>query len=179
MENKVLTRSFTLFEMIRSSCAERNNYTEQYEPPQEVIDNLTDLCVHILQPVRDELGKPINVSSGYRCPRVNKKEGGSSTSDHPFGRAGDTEYTENGQNFNIKIAKVIIQKKLPFDQIIIEFGPSISKCAWVHVSYNKNRLRGDILRAEKVAVPGKFDKNGDQVYETKYTHLKPEDVLNA
>jgi zinc D-Ala-D-Ala carboxypeptidase len=174
MDNIVFTRNFTLSEMLRSSSAERNNFTEQYEPPQEVINSLKDLSIYLLQPIREELGKAITISSGYRCPRVNQAEKGSATSQHVEGKASDTEYWDNGQNFNIKIAKAVILKKLPFDQMIIEFGESISKPAWIHLSYDHHRLRGDILRATKVLKEGTTDQ-----YETKYTRLKPVDILNA
>jgi hypothetical protein len=92
MKNQ-LTRNFTLEELLKSDTADRWGFKEQYTPPENVIDNLKDLCVYILQPLRDELKLPIRISSGYRCPRVNAKIGGASrmingkvtqTSDHCF-----------------------------------------------------------------------------------------------
>lgn len=47
------------------------------------------LCENLLQPLRDGCGKPLRISSGFRCPELNKKVGGSPNSDHMNGRAVD------------------------------------------------------------------------------------------
>lgn len=70
-----LSKNFTLGELIRSGTASRMGLTEQFKPGSEIVDNLTELCTHVLQPLRDFLGAPIFVSSGYRCPRLNKAVG--------------------------------------------------------------------------------------------------------
>src|SRR5690606_14313073 len=49
---------------------------------------LRELCVELLEPIRDVLG-PLRVTSGYRRPRVNAAVGGSSTSAHMSGWAAD------------------------------------------------------------------------------------------
>ena len=45
--------------------------------------------VEMLQHIRDTLGAPVIVNSGYRCPRHNKAVGGVKNSDHLRGRAAD------------------------------------------------------------------------------------------
>jgi uncharacterized protein YcbK (DUF882 family) len=42
------------------------------------------LALTILQPIRDKLGRPIDIGSGYRSPAHNKKIGGSPTSEHTW-----------------------------------------------------------------------------------------------
>lgn len=155
-----LSRNFSLWEMIRSETAIRKNYTEQFDPPLEVIENLKNLCLHILQPCRNALG-PINVVIGYRCKRVNTDVKGAPNSQHIPGEASDLEYYLDGVERNELLFKRILDLKLPFDQLIWEFGDTNAP-AWVHVSYGP-RNRRQILRAIHVphpSIPGAF--------ETKY-----------
>jgi uncharacterized protein YcbK (DUF882 family) len=49
-------------------------------PDEEVEKKLRLLATSILQPLRDRYGKPITVTSGYRCSKLNKAVGGVSTS---------------------------------------------------------------------------------------------------
>ena len=56
--------------------------------PKEVIVNL-QLLAEQLQVLRDFVGKPITINSGYRSPAYNKKIGGASRSQHLLGTAAD------------------------------------------------------------------------------------------
>ena len=58
------------------------------EMPDEVLENVKELAQN-LQIIRDTIGKPININSGYRSPSYNKKVGGASKSQHLTGKAGD------------------------------------------------------------------------------------------
>lgn len=51
-------------------------------------NNIRKLAAN-LQVLRDHIGKPIHVTSGYRSPSHNKKVGGSPKSQHLLGKAGD------------------------------------------------------------------------------------------
>lgn len=118
------------------------------EPGQEEIRNLKLLVQKVLQPARDKFGV-INVTSGYRSPEVNSAVGGSATSDHVHGRAADIQCDDMATVFNY------IRKYLPFKQLIWEFGTDVQP-KWIHVSYDANNSRGEVLKAIK--------KNG----KTKY-----------
>ena len=99
-------------------------------------------------------GKPINVNSGYRCQALNKAVGGVSNSQHLTGEAADID--TGSKTENRKLAKMIVDMRLPFDQLIDE-----ADYAWVHVSYKcKGDNRGQILRM----------KNG------KYKTIKAEEL---
>lgn len=112
------------------------------EPGQEEIRNLKLLVQKVLQPARDKFGV-INVTSGYRSPEVNSAVGGSSaTSDHVHGRAADIQCDDMATVFNY------IRKYLPFKQLIWEFGTD-TQPKWIHVSYDVNNNRGDVLKAIK------------------------------
>lgn len=141
-----LTQNFTLDELLASQTATRYGIKEQFEPPQSIIENLTLLCTYILQPLRDELG-PLKLSSGYRSPKVNERVGAKSTSQHCKGQAADCNFVVNGVEDNMQIVKKVLELNLPFDQMILEFGTD-DKPAWIHLSYDRLRQRGNILRAK-------------------------------
>lgn len=149
-----LSKNFTLAELLSSETAIRKGYSEQFKPSQEVIENLRALAVNVLQPLRDALG-PLKITCGYRCDRTNKAVGGSKTSEHVKGMAADIEFWENGKECNQKIFDTILNLKLPFTQLIDEFGTNEAP-AWIHVSYNPKNLKRQKMRADKV--------NGKTVY---------------
>ena len=106
----------------------------------EVEQNLTALVDNILDPLRLFYGKPININSGYRCPELNKKVGGVWNSQHLTGEAADI--TTGSKLENQHLARMIVELKLPFDQLSDEAG-----YAWVHISHKRNgNNRGQILR---------------------------------
>lgn len=139
--NRPLSKNFSLRELLVSETAARFNFMEQYEPPAVVVKNLEQLCIKILQPLRDALKYPIHVNSGYRCPRTNTSIKGAAKSQHLTGHAADIEDFKNGNEF---LLRKIVELKLPFDQIINEFGYK-----WVHVSFDPKRNRKQVLEAVK------------------------------
>ena len=119
--------------------ARHHNITEQWDPPQPVIDNLLALCQNLLQPLRDALG-PIHISSGYRCPRLNLLIGGALTSWHMDGEAADCEFS--GEGGNQAIIDKVKELNLPFDQMIDE-----AQLRWIHLSFGLHRpCRRQMLR---------------------------------
>lgn len=134
-----LSENFSLNELLRSDTANRLNITEQYTPSQAVIENLRKLCINILQPLRNHLGVPIRITSGFRCKRTNKAVGSKSQkSQHIEGKAADIEVDNMN---NQELMKVIIYLKLPFDQLINEYEPN----GWIHISFDEKRNRKQIL----------------------------------
>ena len=68
------------------------------EAPVEVISNLQNLCQQVLQPLRDHLGVPVVITSGYRCRALNRLVGGVPNSQHIKGEAADIVVrSTNGQ----------------------------------------------------------------------------------
>lgn len=136
-----LSENFTLEEMIRSSTASRRGYKEQFAPGPEIIANLKDLCVNVLQPLRLYIKKPVFVSSGFRCERLNKAVGGVKNSQHLTGEAADLQAV--GDMENRELFEAIKKSGIPFDQLLWEFGDH-NNPDWVHVSFSKNN-RGQVL----------------------------------
>jgi len=154
-QNKQLSDHFTLYEMIASSDAVK--YSIDNSPNQDQIGNLTKLCNFVLEPIRMHFSKPVIVSSGYRCKELNKRIGGSSTSDHCEGKAADIKIAgiDNLELFNW------IKENLTYKQLILEFYTSGSSgnsgnSGWVHVSYCTSENKNESLRAIK--------ENGKTVY---------------
>jgi hypothetical protein len=136
-----LSRFFTLAEMTRSDSATRANIPN--EPTQTEIANLRALCTSVLDPLRDALGGPIKVSSGYRGPTLNTLIHGAKRSQHVEGKAADIQ--ASGKSI-LELFQTVIRLNLPFDQVIYEAqSPTV---VWVHVSHNPAGNRGQIMRAE-------------------------------
>lgn len=128
-KNIRLGKNFTLDEFIVTQTGLENI------PGPEEIENLRKLVTHILQPLRDDVGRPIIITSGYRSPAVNALIGGSSTSQHTRGQAAD--FKVNGMT-NQEIVARIRALGLPYDQLIDEVKGSSS---WVHVSHKPNGVQ--------------------------------------
>ena len=120
---------FTLKELIKSDTAKRNKIDNT--PNQEETSNLILLIDNILDPLRESYGKPIIITSGFRCEALNKLVGGSKTSHHRTGQAADIRTIEDTVEENKKLFNLIQKLNLPFDQLIDEYNYD-----WVHVSYS-------------------------------------------
>lgn len=133
-----LGRHFTLAELSHSGTAVR--FAMRNEPGPREIQALSLLCRNALDPLRDHLQRPIIITSGYRSPAVNRRVGGSPTSQHMLGEAVD--FIVPGMTPD-QIVRAIRHIRLPYDQVIEEFGQ------WVHLSYRPGGRRQALL-ARKV-----------------------------
>ncbi|MBP5172402.1 MAG: hypothetical protein J6037_01675 [Bacteroidales bacterium] len=78
---------FTNDEFTRSVTAAIKGYDNT--PSDEVVANLHWLVEEFLDPLREAIGSPICISSGYRCRDLNTAVGGAETSAHLLGLAAD------------------------------------------------------------------------------------------
>jgi hypothetical protein len=159
-----LTQHFTLGELLRSETAERIPAlrAQQMSPPPEVVANLEHLATTVLEPARQALSLPLQVTSGYRCPAVNRRIGGAPSSQHLRGQAADLHLIADATacaRLRAEIAphapgalrSVLYPDYLLFawlalhhvglgiDQLIHEYGDGPGRPAWVHVSATRNR----------------------------------------
>lgn len=125
-------RHFTIAELTRSATARRLGIDNT--PPASAIRALTSLVDDVLDPLRDALGGPIRVNSGYRCPELNRAVGGTPSSQHQYGEAADI--TVGSRSGNRRLLALIKRLDLPVDQCIDEKG-----CRWIHVSHRQGRNR--------------------------------------
>lgn len=75
----IQTKNFTQAELENSTKASKNKIDNRI--PTELLGNAQEL-LNGLQQIRDALGKPIKITSGYRCEKLNKLVGGVSNSSH-------------------------------------------------------------------------------------------------
>ena len=115
---------FKLSEFINSATANRLGIDNI--PSFEVADNLNRLADY-LDVIRAKFGKPILISSGYRCPMLNKAVGGVVNSQHLKGLAADLVCSDMEKLLSI------IRETKGFDQVITEHNKG-SKSYWIHVS---------------------------------------------
>lgn len=119
-----LTHHFDLNEFVYSETAERKGI-DNY-PDNIAITNLLLLCRDVLEPAREEYGKAMIISSGYRCQQLNNAVGGAKNSQHMTGCACDIVCSEPRRLFEI------FKKQGNFDQLLWEHS---GKTQWLHVSY--------------------------------------------
>jgi len=128
-----LSKNFSLEELTFSITA--NNHGINNTPNAEAKACLRRLAVDVLQPIRDAWGQPIVVTSGYRCPRLNKAVGGVANSQHVYGQAADIKAAnpaDNGKLFAC-IRKLVKDGRIKVGQLIWEYGTRRNP-RWVHVS---------------------------------------------
>ena len=164
--SKLLTPHFTLQEFTESATAKKHGIVN--EPPSETVENLRRLCQSTLEPLREKLGLPIIITSGYRCERLNDIiVHHSKRSQHMEGRAADFYVAREavsgskeqvpGSMFQVPSSKeqvpsrrkllikafrlILLEPEIDFDQLILY--PT-----FIHVSYiSKEKNRRGILLA--------------------------------
>ena len=133
-----ITEHFSIEEFERSETAKKRGIDNTV--PNRLLPNIQALCENVLEPLRQHFDEPVYISSGYRCPALNKAVHGAVSSQHMKGEAADI-YIKN-QEMPLKAVCDWMIKNLSFDQIIWETRPNGSK--WIHVSYvsmAKNRKK--------------------------------------
>jgi putative chitinase len=132
-----LTEHFELSEFTKSDYALRNGIANIASP--NILGNLKFNALG-MEKVRELLGNPINISSGYRSPILNKAIGGSETSAHCLGFA--TDFTCRQFGTPEEITRTIKSGGIQYDQLICEGGAN----GWVHISFDP-QMRQQTLRA--------------------------------
>lgn len=81
------SKYFKLEELLQSDTALAASIENL--PSWSNVDNLRELAVSVLDPIRQAWGQPLKVTSGYRSPELNAVVGGVPTSGHLEGCAAD------------------------------------------------------------------------------------------
>jgi hypothetical protein len=149
-----LTRNFSLEQLIYSDTALRAGIDNS--PAPDIVRNLR-LLAKGLEQVQALTGFPLEISSGYRCPELNRRIGGAKTSQHTQGLAADFTCAEFGPP--VDVIKAIRDSGIIFDQCILEYAK------WVHISFSK-APRGKVLTIydpREGYLDGLRDKGGKQI----------------
>ena len=133
---------FTIKELTKSATAQRKGIKN--DPSIQVCKSLTALIEKVLDPLREAYGKPIIVTSGYRCEKLNKAVGGAASSQHVKGEAADIRSVQDTPEENKKLFDLIVKLGLPFDQLINEYNYD-----WVHVSFGARHRRQKLKAVKK------------------------------
>ncbi len=124
---------FSFQEFERSNTATR--YAIDNTMPEAARRNVAALVDNVLDPLREAWGKPITVTSGYRCQQLNKLVGGVATSMHLIGHAADI--TTGNAVDNRKLYQLAQDLNLPYFELIgKKYG-----FKWLHISWNPERAK--------------------------------------
>lgn len=146
MIDLVLSPHFLLSEFMRSDTASK--FGIDNVPNLEHVANMQQLCIQVLEPLRCAFDVPIVIGSGFRSVELNRRVGGSVTSQHMQGMAADIrcQSVELGNAFFDWI-----RCHCEFDQLIRERAYKASKTFWIHVSYradgmNRKQVINDLIK---------------------------------
>lgn len=134
-----LSDNFSLHEFTNSVTAMKRGYTEQFNPPANIIENLKYGALNIAEPIRSFIGAFVPTVA-YRCSRLNKAIKGSQTSMHSTGEALDETFIVNGNNVSASVFFWLIKNKdvVPFTELIWEKGNS-KQPNWLHIGWKKQK----------------------------------------
>ncbi len=130
-----LSKNFSLAELTRSTTATKQNIKEQFIPPSNIVENLSQLCENVLQPIRDEFGS-FSPNSGYRCDALNKAVRGARNSEHTKGKAADITIYKQGKNVTGDVFFWLLENKetVKWTKIIWEYGNTFCP-DWLHIEF--------------------------------------------
>ena len=136
-----LTQSFTLREFVDSATAQRLGIDNT--PQWQHVVALLNLCRNVLQPLRDHIGRPIVINSGYRCEALNEAVHGVGRSQHLLGEAADLHISNVAEG---RLFYDFILTHCPFDQLLFEYN----RCGaiWIHVS-----CKQEVVKNRRMALP--------------------------
>jgi hypothetical protein len=138
MTSTYLSPHFTLDELTASQTAVRRGIDNK--PTIAIMRNLTRVA-ETLEKVRALVGKPITISSGYRCSELNREVGGASSSAHVLGLAADINCPGMSPK---ELARTILAGGIEFDQLIYE---GAGGGGWVHIGLSAGAPRNEVLTA--------------------------------
>ena len=141
-----LSTHFTLQEMTKTSVKSVSNV-----PPPEAVENLKRLCGW-LEHLRAQYNllysdgsHPIIINSGYRSEEVNKKVGGSPTSNHLTGCAADIKVfgIEQALRYAVILLNYADNTDQDFDELLIERNKRGGY--WVHFAVRPKENRRKVM----------------------------------
>lgn len=109
---KNVSKNFTWDELTYSRIAVENGLSN--ELPDYARRSLQVLVDRLLQPLREQYGCPIAITSGYRTPEINLLAGGVPSSQHQRGEAVDCYVPDI-----FRLLDILKKSDLPFDQAIL------------------------------------------------------------
>ena len=141
-----LSSNFSLKEMTQSQTALRNNI--ENEPDEQQIENIKQLVVNVLQPLRDYYQLPLKITSGFRSPELCKMIGSTTKSQHCANNGAAADFEIPGHD-NKEVASHI-KNNFDFDQLILEYYDDLDmNSGWIHCSFQLMEGRHEALIKDK------------------------------
>lgn len=125
-----LTPHFTLEELACTTKKELKALNIQ--EAKKIIGRMYQLA-GFAERVREIIGRPLIINSGYRCVKLNNAVGGSLSSQHLYAEALDIRVS--GKT-SAEIFQMIASSDLKYDQLILERS---GNAQWVHVSIGSKK----------------------------------------
>ena len=132
---------FSIKELTKSETATKKGIDNT--PNAGQVKNLEALIDNLLDPIREQWGAAIYVTSGFRSVALNKAVGGVANSHHLGGYAADL--TVKSQAGNKALFEMIRCSNLRWTQLISE-KTTAHGCGWVHISYVPSNLKNQVLK---------------------------------
>lgn len=132
-ENKI-SRHFSWKEMAGSETADKHRI--ENTPGYKERLAIEELVKRLLQPLRMAYGKPVRISSGYRCRELNRLVGGAPRSQHMKGEAADCVISGSAS----VLLGLVLAHNLPFDQAIL-----YKKRNFLHLSLRPDQNRKQVI----------------------------------
>ncbi|MBR2775938.1 MAG: hypothetical protein IKD75_02320 [Prevotella sp.] len=145
-KNIKLSEHFTLGELTKTSVKSADDNI----PSHVAIENLKRVCkwLEVLRTRYNNLygeEEPIIINSGYRSPEVNKKVGGSPTSNHLTGCAADIKVfgIEQAMRYAVILLNYADNTMQEFDELLIE--RSKKGAYWLHFAVRPKENRRKVM----------------------------------
>ena len=125
-----LTENFTLEELCNTTYKE---YKEiNLKAAKKQMGRMYQLA-GFAERVREIIGLPVIINSGFRCVKLNNAVGGSLTSQHLYAEAIDIRVSGKTTN---EVFSILAASDLKYDQLILE---KAGNAQWVHVSIGSKK----------------------------------------
>ena len=141
-------RYFTIKEFTKSETASRLGIDNT--PSEEIKNHITLFVETVLDPIRQDWCGPILVSSGYRCPELNKAVSGAKNSGHQYGFCADLQLSDSTRlrEFADFVYNWMKDHQMKFDELLFERSGNVT---WLHFCWigkdGKQRMkRFDIVK---------------------------------
>lgn len=148
-----ISTHFTLTEFVNSDTAKREGFLEQYNPPANVVANLSLLAKKVADPIRDFIGG-WSPTCSYRCLRLNshKTIKGATKSRHLTGQAFDETFIHDGKNVSAEVFFFLLKSKIEWTKIIWEMG-DFSQPRWLHIEHVEGAKKEIYFTFDKKTYP--------------------------
>lgn len=128
-QNIQLTPHFLLSEL---ACTTTQYKELNLAEAQKIMGRMYQLA-GFAERVREIIGKPLIINSGFRCVKLNNAVGGSLSSQHLYAEAIDIRVSGKTSN---EVFQILAASDLKYDQLILE---KAGNAQWVHVSIGSKK----------------------------------------